>query len=121
LAKKTTKNVLTFTSTQVAALFRFGKEVVKDAGDTFEKSEKGQELQKNEYYGTVKEGLKTGGTVLANLYDGVVNAVYEMGSGASKEATKVIGAKYGKEAEEAADGVFEGVGNVAKIVRVPKD
>jgi hypothetical protein len=32
LAKKTTKNVLTFTSTQVAALFRFGKEVVKDAG-----------------------------------------------------------------------------------------
>lgn len=38
LAKKTTKNVLTFTSTQVAALFIFGKEVVKDAGDTFEKS-----------------------------------------------------------------------------------
>lgn len=25
LAKKTTKNVLTFTATQVAALFRFGK------------------------------------------------------------------------------------------------
>jgi hypothetical protein len=38
LAKKTTKNVLTFTSTQVANLFRFGKEVVKDAGETFEKS-----------------------------------------------------------------------------------
>ncbi len=113
--------MLTFTSTQVAALFRFGKEVVKDAGDTFEKSEKGQELQKNEYYGSVKEGLKTGGAVLANLYDGVVNAVYEMGSGASKGATKVIGAKYGKDAEEAADGMLEGVGNVAKIVRVPKD
>jgi hypothetical protein len=55
------------------------------------------------------------------LYDGVVNAVYEIGSGASKGATKVIGAKYGKDAEQAADGVFEGVGNVAKIVRVPKD
>jgi hypothetical protein len=38
LAKKTTNNVLTFTGTQVAALFRFGKEVVKDAGETFEKS-----------------------------------------------------------------------------------
>lgn len=46
----------------------------------------------------MKEGLKTGGTVLANLYDGVVNAVYEIGSGVSKGATKVVGAKYGKEA-----------------------
>ena len=36
---------------------------------------------------------------MANLYDGVVNAVYEIGSGASKGATKVIGAKYGKDAE----------------------
>ncbi len=33
-------------------------------------------MQKNQYYGTVKGGLKTGGTVIANLYDGVVNAVY---------------------------------------------
>ncbi len=32
LAKKTTKNILTFTSTQVAALFKFGKELVVDAG-----------------------------------------------------------------------------------------
>lgn len=32
LVKKTTQNVLTFTSTQVAALFKFGKEVAKDAG-----------------------------------------------------------------------------------------
>lgn len=78
-------------------------------------------MQKHEYYDTVKEGLKTGGAALAHLYDGVVNAVYEIGSGASKGAAKVIGAKYGKDAEEAADGVFEGVGNVAKIVRVPKD
>ncbi len=38
LAKKTTKNGLTFTATQVGALFNFGKEIVKDAGDTFEKS-----------------------------------------------------------------------------------
>ncbi len=44
-----------------------------------------------------------------------------MGSGAAKGTTKVIGVKYGEEAGEAADGVFEGVGNVAKIVRVPKD
>ena len=36
---------------------------------------------------------------MANLYDGVVNAVYEMGSGASKGAAKVIGAKYGQDAE----------------------
>ena len=65
--------------------------------------------------------MKTGGTALAHLYDGVVNAVYEIGSGASKGATKVIGAKYGQDAELAADGVFEGVGNVAKIARIPKD
>jgi hypothetical protein len=32
LAKKTTKNILTFTSTQVSALFKFGKELVTDAG-----------------------------------------------------------------------------------------
>lgn len=63
----------------------------------------------------------TGATAFAHLYDGVVNAVYEIGSGASKGATKIVGAKYGKDAEEAADGMFEGVGNVAKIVRVPKD
>lgn len=59
--------------------------------------------------------------MIANLYDGVVNAVYEIGSGASKGATKVIEAKYGQDAGQAADGIFEGVGNVAKIVRVPKD
>lgn len=35
LAKKTTKNVLTFTATQVAALFKFGKEVALDAGEAF--------------------------------------------------------------------------------------
>ena len=69
----------------------------------------------------MKGGVKTGVTVFANIYEGVVNTVYEVGSGFSKGATKVVGAKYGKDAEEAADGVFEGVGNVAKIVRVPKD
>lgn len=40
--------------------------------------------------------MKTGGAVLANLYDGVVNAVYEIGSGASKGTAKVVGAKYGE-------------------------
>lgn len=40
--------------------------------------------------------MKTGGAVLANLYDGVVNAVYEIGSGASKGTAKVVCAKYGE-------------------------
>ena len=33
---------------------------------------------------------------MAHLYDGVVNAVYEIGSGASKGAAKIVGAKYGE-------------------------
>jgi len=36
--------------------------------------------------------------VLANLYDGVVGAVYAVGSGVAKGATKVIGARYGEDA-----------------------
>ena len=32
-----------------------------------------------------------------------------------------MGAKYGDEAGQAADGVFEGVGNVIKIARIPQD
>ena len=55
------------------------------------------------------------------MYDGVVTAVYEMGSGLSKGTTKVIDAKYGKDAGEAADGIFEGAGNVGKVVRSPYD
>ena len=51
----------------------------------------------------MKEGSKTGAKVISNLYDGVVTAVYEMGSGISKGTSKVIGAKYGEEAGEAAD------------------
>jgi len=43
---------------------------------------------------------------LANVYEGVVNAVYEVGSGASQGVTKVVGAKYGEDAEKATDGVF---------------
>lgn len=103
LAKNTTKNVLEFTSEQVGNLFRFGKKVAADVGERFEKSEKGQEMQENPYYETVKEGAKTGVGVLANLYDGVVGAVYAVGSGVAKGATKIVGARYGEQAEEAAD------------------
>ncbi len=56
-------------------------------------------MQKHQYYDTAKQGAKTGVKVLANLYDGVVNAVYQIGSGVGKGTTKVIGAKYGKDAE----------------------
>ena len=121
LAKNTTKNVLQFTSEQVANLFRFGKNVAHDIGEHFEKSEKGKELQENPNYETVKQGAKTGVGVLANLYDGVVDAAYEVGSGVAKGAAKIIGAKYGKDAGEAADDAFEGAGNVAKVVRTPAD
>lgn len=69
----------------------------------------------------VKEGTKTGVQVVSNLYEGVVTAVYEIGSGIGKGTTKVVGAKYGDQAGQAADGVFEGVGNVIKIARIPQD
>ena len=60
----------------------------------------------NPKYETVKAGVKTGAGVLANLYEGVVEAVYSVGSGVSKGATQVIGARYGKDAGEAADGAM---------------
>jgi len=44
-----------------------------------------------------------------------------MGSGISKGTSKVVGKKYGDEAGQAADDMFEGVGNVIKISRVPQD
>ena len=47
--------------------------------------------------------------------------MYEVGSGISKGTSKVIGKKYGDEAGQAADDVFEGVGNVIKISRIPQD
>lgn len=59
--------------------------------------------------------------MLANLYDGVVGAVYSVGSGVAKGAGKVIGARYGADAGEAADEAFEGAGNAIKIMRVPAD
>ena len=59
--------------------------------------------------------------MLANLYDGVVGAVYSVGSGVAKGTGKIIGARYGEEAEEVADGAFEGAGNALKIMRVPAD
>jgi len=34
--------------------------------------------------------------VLANVYDGVVGAVYTVGSGMAKGVGKVIGARYGE-------------------------
>jgi hypothetical protein len=36
--------------------------------------------------------------VIANLYDGVVGAVYAVGGGMANGVTKIIGAKYGEEA-----------------------
>lgn len=46
----------------------------------------------------VKSGASTGAKVLANIYDGAVNAMYEIGGGVSKGASKVVGAKYGEDA-----------------------
>lgn len=78
-------------------------------------------MQENPYYKPVKEGAITSVKVIANLYSGAVGAVYAVGSGISKGATQVIEAKYGKDAGEASDGVFEGVGNVGKMYRIPVD
>ncbi len=44
-----------------------------------------------------------------------------MGSGVAKGTTKIIGAKYGEQAEQAADEGLEGAGNILKVVRVPQD
>lgn len=44
----------------------------------------------------VKSGTATGVKVLANVYDGAVKAMYEVGSGISKGTSKVLGAKYGE-------------------------
>lgn len=52
-------------------------------------------MQQDSRYETVKGGLKTGVGVFANVYDGVVGAVYSTGSGLAKGAGKVVGAKYG--------------------------
>lgn len=51
----------------------------------------------------------------------MVGAVYSVGSGVAKGAGKVIGARYGSEAEEAADEALSGAGNAIKIMRVPTD
>lgn len=59
--------------------------------------------------------------VAANVFDGVVSAVYEVGSGISKGTSKIIGKKYGDEAGQAADDMFEGAGNIVKISRIPQD
>jgi len=72
-------------------------------------------------YEAVKNGVKTGAGVVANIYDGVVDAVYSIGSGVANGATKIVGAKYGRDAGEATDGALEGAGNVLKIARIPKD
>ena len=69
----------------------------------------------------MKEGAKTGVGVLANIYEGVVEAVYEVGSGVATGAGKVVRARYGEEAGEVADGVLEGTGNIIKVTRVPAD
>lgn len=41
--------------------------------------------------------------MISNVYEGVVGAVYSVGSGVAKGVGKVIGARYGHEAGEAAD------------------
>lgn len=69
--------------------------MASDVGERFENSDKGKELQENPRYESIKTGAKTGVGVLANLYDGVVGAVYSVGSGVAKGAGKVIGARYG--------------------------
>ena len=69
----------------------------------------------------IKEGTKTGVGVLANLYEGVVGAVYNVGSGVATGVGKIVGAKYGKQAGEVADEALESAGNVVKIARVPVD
>lgn len=46
----------------------------------------------------VKSGASTGVQALANIYDGAVNAMYEIGGGIGKGTSKVVGAKYGKDA-----------------------
>ena len=52
-------------------------------------------MQQNPKYEMVQQGTKTGVQVVSNIYEGVVTAVYEIGSGISKGTTKVVGAKYG--------------------------
>jgi hypothetical protein len=63
-------------------------------------------MQQNPKYDKVKNGTVTGVKVVSNIYEGVVQAVYDIGSGISKGTSKVIGKKYGDEAGQAADGVF---------------
>ena len=57
----------------------------------------------------------------SNIYSGLVNGIYEIGSGLSKGTSKVVSKKYGEEAGQAADDMFEGAGNIVKIARVPQD
>ena len=59
--------------------------------------------------------------MVSHIYDGVVTAVYEIGSGISKGTSKIVGKKYGDEAGQAADDLFEGTGNIGKLARVPND
>lgn len=53
-------------------------------------------MQENPKYEQIKKGTKTGVQVFANIYEGVVGAVYEIGSGISKGTSKVVGKKYGE-------------------------
>lgn len=53
-------------------------------------------MQQNPRYDKIKQGTKTGVQVVSNIYDGVVSAVYEIGSGISKGTSKVISTKYGE-------------------------
>ena len=43
----------------------------------------------------IKSGASTGVQALANIYDGAVTAVYEIGSGIGSGTSKIVGAKYG--------------------------
>ena len=43
-----------------------------------------------------------------------------MGSGVAKGAAKMVGARYGEDAGQAADEALEGAGNIAKVMRVPE-
>jgi hypothetical protein len=47
-------------------------------------------LQENSKYNTAKQTISTGAQSIANIYSGVVNAVYDIGSGISKGTTKVL-------------------------------
>ncbi|EGR31150.1 hypothetical protein IMG5_116800, partial [Ichthyophthirius multifiliis] len=121
LANVTSSAVLNFTKAQVEGLLQGVKVIGNEIANQAANSETGKKIQSHKNYQDVKNVTKGAVNAVANVYEGMYQALCLIGRGIQGATTGVIGAKYGDDAAKIANDGLDVVGNVGDMGRITKN